>query len=74
VPLKEVNVEGKSDREGGDVEHPRGTRFAREKRGRFRGENERKSSLGGEGVEVGVETVSAQEGVEGVKVRSEVGL
>jgi hypothetical protein len=56
------------------VSQPRGTRFAREERERVRGEDERKSIPGGEGEEVSVETVSAQEGVEGGKVRSEVGL
>jgi hypothetical protein len=39
----EMNVEGEGDREGSDVSHPRGTRFAREEREGVRGENERKS-------------------------------
>jgi len=56
-----VNVEGKDDREGGDVSNPRGPRFAREKRERIGGENERKSLTGGEGVEVVMKTVRAQE-------------
>jgi hypothetical protein len=69
-----VDVEGKGDREGGDVSYPRGPRFGREKRERVRGEKVRKSLTGGEGVEVGVETVCVQERVEGGEVRSEVGL
>jgi hypothetical protein len=68
------DVEGKSDREGGDVTHPRGPRFAREKGERVGGKEERKSMSGVEGVEVGVKTVSAQKNVEGGEVRTEVGL
>ena len=37
----EMDVEGKGDREGSDVTHPRGLRFAREERERFGGETER---------------------------------
>jgi hypothetical protein len=40
------------DREGSDVSHPRGTRFAREEREGIGGENERKSLTGCEGMEV----------------------
>ena len=36
----EMDVEGEDDREGGDVSHPRGPRFAREERERIGGENE----------------------------------
>ena len=38
-----MDVERKGDGEGGDVSNQRGPRFAREKRERVRGENERKS-------------------------------
>ena len=50
----EMNVEGQIDGERGDVTHPRGPRFAREEREGIRGENERKSLTGGEGMEVGM--------------------
>jgi hypothetical protein len=50
----EMNVEGEGDREGSDVSHPRGARFAREEREGIGGENERKSLTGCEGMEVGV--------------------
>ncbi len=45
----EMNVEGKGDREGSDVSHPRGARFARKEREGIGGENERKSLTGYEG-------------------------
>ena len=38
-----MDVERKGDGEGGDVSNQRGPRFAREKRERVRGENERNS-------------------------------
>ena len=50
----EMDVEGKDDREGSDVSHPRGARLAREEREWIGGENERKSLTGCEGMEVGV--------------------
>ena len=46
----EMNVEGEGDREGSDVSHPRGARFAREEREGIGGENERKSLTGYEGM------------------------
>ena len=70
----EVYVEVKGDREGSDVSHPRGPRFPREKRERIGGENERKSVVGGEGVEVDMKTVSAQERIEGGEVSEKMGL
>ena len=50
----EMNVEGEGDREGSDVSHPRGVRFAREEREGIGGEDERKSLTGSEGMEVGM--------------------
>ena len=50
-----MDVESQRDREGGDVVHPRGPRFPREKGEMVRGEEERKSLTGCKGVEVGVD-------------------
>ncbi len=61
-------------REGSDVSHPRGTRFAREEREGIGGENERKSLTGCEGMEVGVEAVITQERIEGGEVSEKMGL
>ncbi len=69
-----MDVEGKGDREGSDVTHPRGSRFAREERERIGGENERKSLTGCEGVEVGLKTVNAQERIERGEVSEEMRL
>ena len=55
----EMNVEGEGDREGSDLPHPRGPRFAREEREGIGGENERKSLTGCEGMEVDMQTVSS---------------
>ena len=63
-----MNVEGEGDREGSDVSHPRGPRFAREEREGIGGEKERKSLTGREGMEVVIQTVSAQERIERGKV------
>ena len=41
-----MDVEGEGDSKGSDVSHPRGPRFAREKRERIGGEKERKSLTG----------------------------
>jgi hypothetical protein len=54
-----MDVEGEGDRKRSDVSHPRGPRLAREKRERIGGEKERKSLTGCEGMEVGLQTVSA---------------
>jgi hypothetical protein len=70
----EMNVEGECDREGSDVSHPRGARFAREKREGIGGENERESLTGCEGMEVGIQTVSAQKRIEGGEVSEKMGL
>ena len=69
-----MNVEGEGDREGSDVSHPRGARFAREEREGIGGENERKSLTGCEGMEMGVEAVSTQERIEGGEVSEKMGL
>ena len=47
-----MDVEGKGDREGSDMTHPRGSRFVREERERIGVENERKSLTVGRGVRV----------------------
>ena len=69
-----MNVEGEGDREGSDVSHPRGPRFAREEREGIGGEKERKSLTGREGMEVGMQTVSVQERIERSKVSEKMGL
>ena len=69
-----MNVEGEGDREGSDVSHPRGPRFAREEREGIGGEYERKSLTGCEGMEVDIQTVSAQENIEGSEVGEKMGL
>ena len=55
----EMNVEGEGDREGSDVSHPRGARFAREEREGIGGENERESLTVCKVMEVNMQTVSA---------------
>jgi hypothetical protein len=50
----EVDVKGEDDREGGDVTHPRGPRFAGEMGEGVRGENEGVPLAGDEDSEVGV--------------------
>ena len=70
----EMDVEGEGDREGSDVSHPRGSRFAREERERIGGEDERKSLTGCEGTEVSMKTVGAQESIEGDEMREKMGL
>jgi hypothetical protein len=57
----EMNVEVEGDREGSDVTHPRGPRFAREEREGIGGGNEKKSLTGCKGMEVDIQTVIAQE-------------
>jgi hypothetical protein len=60
---------------GSEIEtHPRGPRFAREEREGIGGENERKSLTGCEGMEVDIQTVSAQENIEGSEVGEKMGL
>ena len=56
------------------MSHPRGPRFATEKRERIGGENERKSLTGCEGMEVDMKTVSVQERIEGGEVSEKMGL
>jgi hypothetical protein len=70
----EMNVEGEGDREGSDLTHPRGPKFAREEREGIGGENERKSLTGCEVMEVDMQTVSAQENIEGGEVSENMGM
>ena len=53
----EVDVEGEGNGERGDVTHPRSSRFTREEGKGIRGEEKRKTLVGGEGSEVSLETV-----------------
>jgi len=46
------------DGEGGDLTHPTGSTLAEEEVEGVRGEDERDSLMGGQGVKVGPETVS----------------
>ncbi len=69
-----MDVEVEVDREGSDVSHPRGPKFAREERERIGGENERKSVTWCEGMKVDMKTVNGQERIEGDDASETMGL